>query len=664
MIDTTIDLQYETARRESSARIRVVYEGLWARTDAPESGGRLRGPFGEMFRRSLRAHFHGGPKTRKGDPTRDEPAEVPIASDLRIRWKQLEALADLSESANPLQLATEQLDLLYRKPSAIGGDVATPAFAWLRERCGYDGHQQAKLKAMIGQQVIITRPTLTPYKSGQYRPAGLTLVTADNAIAVEDPSSPHTPLVFLEWRPVARHWLVWDMRDPLTPRFGAWSSPDDWQHGGRPLWVLEGPAYPWTYAGEPIMPIVIERWRPASGNPLSVNPGIAESVLDLMKARLWCLFVERAGSFEKALLFSDQPLEGGGTASMDPTPILNLFNGGQVSSLVLSASTASSERLMESYRGRMLEWARRFNAGISLRETSAVKSGTALMLELTGAEQLAQQLETKALAPDTAILQALIATHNYLVRSGQCGVVESPTRPGTFRWIPGAVPSMSALIPEGDIEITYRRQWNAIERQAIRTRLETAVDKGMADPRELYCLDHDLDWDGPDGPNAQAADEALTGILARSMGYAEQGMGLSWAQRAAIARDTVDDEEARYDVPADVANTAAEGLRLRDETGMGPNGMKPEGKRLLARSRKLRDQTPFLLGEIRALDTWLKAHESDADAEGAQPTGPGITFLTQGGAPARAWTEFILLTPPTAPEPPQPPTTETAEATV
>jgi hypothetical protein len=106
-----------------------------------------------------------------------------------------------------------------------------------------------------------------------------------------------------------------------------------------------------------------------------------------------------------------------------------------------------------------------------------------------------------------------------------------------------------------------------------------------------------------------------------------------------------------YIPPADVADTAAEGLRLRDAfPHRATDGKKPEGKRLMAKAKGLRNQTPMLAGEVRALNVWLRAHEGDAglDADvgewgnAADPSGLWIDYLTQGGDPGLAWTNTTL----------------------
>ena len=135
------------------------------------------------------------------------------------------------------------------------------------------------------------------------------------------------------------------------------------------------------------------------------------------------------------------------------------------------------------------------------------------------------------------------------------------------------------------------------------------------------------------------------------MSRAAQGYGLRQETRVLMTQQTADAEETLHDVPDDVARTAARGLSLRNETGLGPNGMTAQGKRLLVRCKKLNQQTPFLVGEVRELSAWLEAHNADR-TEPPEPTPEWVTWLTQGGDAAVSWTAAILAVPAAAPAQP------------
>jgi hypothetical protein len=305
-------------------------------------------------------------------------------------------------------------------------------------------------------------------------------------------------------------------------------------------------------------------------------------------------------------------------------------------------------RLDELHANRVDEVLARFDPGLKVKRSEGAKSGVAIRLELTGLYGLRDQMATRARPRDVAVIQALVATQNYLARSGQISLRQTPD--GSVTWTPWLEPIPAlALVPESSINVAYPHYWTSDERVQVRADLLEAVDAGRESPRALWLLDHDLEDDRPNGLNWQVADESIRTALADASAYASLGYGLDWSARAQAAAATVVDEAQRYTPPVDVADTAAKGLGLREDfpgralTGSPPS---PQTMRLLKRAKGLRDQVPMLLGEVRELSQWLATHgrapEDAGWGDDTNPSGPYITWLTQGGDAAQAWTAEVL----------------------
>lgn len=659
----SLDLEAELQRMQVAAVVRVGFEAQWHRP----TGGGLAGPFGQQLSDEIRKAFAGGPHQ---DYVLDEQTGTRIGLGTPLRWQQLEALTD--PSFHPKRQAARELSVLYRNGLTISGEIASPAWDWLKKRADIDRTMIRKQALEIGLGSVAIMPTFRQWGGGQYYPPALSIAYPDECIAIEDPANPGRASVFirLSSAPVSmralqkrRAALVWDVSDPSNPSYGAWSSVEAWQRGHAPIFAMTGPAYPWWWQGEPLMPIACSQWNPASTELLPSSLSEHQEMLDLIRERTWCKHVGHSGSFQKALLLSDSELDGLRQSMIDPTVLLNVFGMGTKSLAVVPDSTEATQRLWEMHRDRVAEWAQRYDTGFEVRDSESAKSGAAILLELTGKEVLAQQLETRARPVDTHAIQSVIATHNYLARSGQLSLVSDGIK---VRWTPGQPYTLTRdiLIPEGEIELAYPRVWSSLERAKIREELVKAADRGDANKREIWLLDHGLDNDRglngqPDGPNWRAADEAIRSNLADATAYAALGYGLNAAQLAQLANRTQEAEETLHVPPADVAMTASKGLNLREAfPGRALVGLGNQNTVRLRRARGLRDQAPMRVGDVRAMATDLEAIRRDREIQGdvdnnADPSGLYITWLTQGGAEGVAWCESILaLTAPAAPAAP------------
>lgn len=661
-----IDLQAELARMQVAAQVRIGYEAQWYRAHSGGQGGSsLAGPFGIMLAQEIRKVFSSGPT-----PDIVDQNNQVIGKESPLRWRQLEALTD--PAYNPKHQAARQLAVLYRNGLKVSGEIASPAWNFLEARACIDRAMLRKQSLEIMQGSIALIPTFRQWGPGQYYPPSLDIVYPDECIAIRDPANPGRASIFIRLAsiPVSktslqkrRVALVWDVSDPANPYYGQWPSLENWQSGADPTYsggfILEGADYPWYWQGAAIMPIACSQWDPSSDELLPSSQSEHQEMLDIIRARTWCAHVAHSGSFQRSILMSDSGVDGLNQSMIDPTVLLNVFGPGAKSIATMPDSTESAQRLWAMWGDRVLEWARRYDTGFEVRDTGSAKSGAAIVLEMTGKDVLAQQLETRARPVDEHAIQGLAATYNYLIRSGQLSVSSDGA---TLRWTPNAPATIShdVMIPEGQIDLAYPRSWSSLERKDIRAGLVIAVDRGDEDARAIWLLDRGLDDDRgrngqPDGPNWLSADEAIRSNLASASSYSALGYGLNWSQRAAVARQTVDAEETRHDPPADVATLAAKGLQLRDEfPGRALSGLSAQNTRLLRRARGLREQLPMLVGEVRALAAWLTAHENDADVvadvgdwgNDSAPSGPYITWLTQGAESARAWVDGILAVEP------------------
>lgn len=666
----SFDAQYERDRIYVASRVRVGFEGLWTRDGARVmgDGGAISGPFGDMVRDEIQGRFASGPR-----PFQTLDSDGNHTGDYHgypTRWAQLVALADLAH--NPIQQAVRQLSLLYQMPIRVGGDIVSPAWRWLRDRCGLDLTLQKKQRYQIGVGSCAVRPTIEEFDTDQYYPTSVTVVQPDQCIAIPDPSRPHRPAVFIELLKkshvglygangrrmgVGGNCLVWDMSDPRFPRFGEWDSPESWQDSAAPIWHLSGRNYPFWWLGEPIMPVTCVQWDPVGGELLPVSESDLQSMLDLILQRTWCHVVAHAGSFQKALLLSKHEAKGLRQSMLDPNVIHNVWApDGSVDVKVIPDSLDSATKMWSILRDRTEEWASRFDVGFEVRKSEGAKSGVAILLELTGKYLLRQRMETAARDADISIVRSICATHNDLIRRGQLSLRFDGEN---IRWNPSqpAERRFEYLIPEGNITIDYPHQWNATEEKEVRARLEEAVNAGRESPRALWLLDHGLEDDRPDGPNWILADESIRQALGDRREYRTLGYGVEWKDVPPHVVDSgvPDDSTIEHIPPRDVGLTAAEGMRLRSiyrSRAKALYGNETIANSLRNTAKRLIEGDAFSVGEIRRLSLWLEANgqQSEVGADGTwgdrtDPSGDYITYLSQGGDEAAIWCDSVLNAP-------------------
>lgn len=760
----TFDLDHERERMKRARHLRVVAEGDWRRSRS--DGSTLEGPWGRMMWDELTARFAAGAQ----EYTHEGPDGARHTYTVNERWRQIAATARLGR--NPLQQVQAARSLLYRSPIQITGDISGEAWEWLRARSGLDRLLRLRHELAMGVGSAVMRTTMRRYDTGVYYPAGLKVVAPDECMAIADPSAPDRLAVYAE--EVGDSWLIWDLSDPEWPRWGLWRNPERWARGDDAEVGLEGPAYPWRWMGEPIMPVGVERADAAEVEPLPYYRGAEQEVKDLVVDDMWLGHVKQTGSFNRVTIFSEGPLSGLNQWRADPGVVNHAFGGGAEAAKleVVDHSLDAAEILMEMHRARVQEWVHSVDPGLQVRESEAAKSGVALLIEQTGLVMAAQEAETRVRETDAHIIRALIATHNYGIRSGQVGV--RSTADG-LRWAPGQVGG--PLITEGPFSAHYRRDWNEPERIRLYEQTREAVEAGLEDVEVLWLLRRGLDDDRPDGPNWRQARASVEASLLRRGEVARAGYGVPWEKlwlgpEGASGNRTVEREASSdgggmglngaqmqmaleivdrvltgkaprevgigqlmsflglapeqaeqvmgeigrsfapvqpegydaalretagsdvqavqtalsmqtlgygaeqiaaflrergvvagtleaapetplaevYTPPAAVSRTAARGLRLRDESGRGLDGMTPQGKRLLGRAKKLRNGDDFTRGEVLDLDVWLEAHQNDGDRpadEGewgndADPSAAWVEWLSQGGEDGLAWTNGLL----------------------
>lgn len=647
-----IDLQAEQERMQNAAWVRVVAEMQWRRTVTPIVNGlgsrsSLEGPGGRLLREAIESKFSPGPNTI----SILKDGEQSNAGIYPARWAAIGA--HVEPHANPLQQQARERALLYRGGLQISGEISSPAWDWLYPRAKIDRVMAHKQDAMLLLGSCVVRPTLRPCGGGKYYPAGLTVVTPDRCIAIENPGAPGTIAIYLE-QVNKNTVLVIDTSDINNPVFGAWTSFQAYTRRSAPIWSLSGDAFPWRWQGEVFNPATPVQDKPNFNTLLPDTRSDAQSAVDLILGRAWINYCRHMTSFSKPFIMSQMELSGLESTFLDPSVVTALHGGGQKSLDVIPDGLDAATKAMEIHRASLQEFSQRYDTGFSLVESSA--SGKAMLIKLSGKEGVRNQMLQAAIPVDKSAIRALIATHNYLVRSGQIDLTVSED--GTVRWLPGRGGAFSPelLIPEGEIDLEYPHVWYQAEKVEIRKEMAAAADAGYRDVREIWLFDRDLTNDGPDGPNWQRATDAITQNLDFAMSLAAQGFGLDWKTRAVIASQTPEDEADLHIPPADVATTAAKGLALRDEfRGRALVGL--QARTLLSRARMLSNQTPLTTGAVRELQQWLETHKDDASKlnvspEGlpmpgewgndANPSGAYITWLSQGGDAAISWCILTL----------------------
>lgn len=633
----------DSARRASALRGRTILEARWTKsggTGKQKSGG-LAGPYGELLRQHIERMFASGPVIADAN-TRDPYA----GTSYPVRWGMRAAMT--AAGFNPLHMLREQLALLYQPPIKVEGEVINPVWEWLRARSGFDTalHLRQSYTVTLGSAAI--RPVLRYQSDGVAYPVGVVAVPPDRCFAISDPSNPTVPIVYGE-QTSARKWQIWDCTNPDAPVWGEWGGLSDWQRGIGPSVGMVGAAYPWWEDGMPVVPVVCHQFHP-SDELLPVASNEIEQVFELVMERTNVDLIAYLGAYQTVYVLSDLPVSGLNGTMVDPVTVRNLVATGNKSLEVVPDSMGSVEKLEEKSRGRVTEWAQRYNAGIEAKSTGSAKSGYAIELELTGKFLLRERMATRTAPLDERLVNLMAITHNRLVRAGQM-----PIRVvnGEVRYNPRlpAQPMTDHLIPVGEVSVRYPAWWSATERAERRAELIEAIDRHDEAPQALYLFDRELSDDRPDGVNWTEATEHLRSSCAEAQSLAAQGYGQTWEEMTALGTVLPGDDASRWTASAATATTAAKGLTLRDEfRGRTLVGFAPQVRRLVKRAKAIANQDPQTMGEVRALLGWLEGHNSDRDTasevgtwgDDSDPSGLYIQWLTQGGDDALAELRQLL----------------------
>lgn len=528
------NMESERVRLSDARLVRIGSEAQWWRNLSRGSltggwfgsgSGLLTGPFGDMLRGEFEGSFASGPEPNVVEATSTAAA---WSHGYPVRWAQLLALCD--PSFHPGNLARDQRSLLYRKGLAVTGELADANWAQVREDAGLDRVMKAKQSITLGEGSVAVRPTLVEWQDGKYYPVGLTTVHADSAMVIPDPARPDRPLAFAEYvdeQNQSGPVIVWDMRDPFLPLWGKFETVQSWLGGDRWVWGLRGRAYPYWYRGKAIMPVVCAQESEQANSPLPVSRPLLQGCLDLIKQRAWVMTVYHSGIFNKAMLLSQEKMNGLRQIMLDPVVINNIWGQGTSSIAIIPENSQAAERAWGMHRDRVEEWASAIDTGLEVRESKSAKSGAALLLELTGKYIFRQRLVTQARPVDRAIIESLIAANNWLEDTGQK--------------MGGSLGRLS----EGEFALEYPHYWNQVEKAQIRGEMQEAVDAHRESPEIIWLLDHDMEDDGPGGPNRALADAGIKNGLLKANEYAPLGYGVEWkdlwlGQAGAAANLTVE----------------------------------------------------------------------------------------------------------------------------
>jgi hypothetical protein len=656
------DLQAETARMQAARLGVIIRKADWSHVKSGPTSGCLEGTWGLEIRAHIEGRYSGGLPPPEIDA---EGNSISRSFDYSPRWRLIQSV---TSGETLISTLAAKRSLLYRLPPIVEGELTeSPIWKWVRERSRLDIEWVKRQSLLMHGVSCAIRPVWQPYAAGGFYPVSVATIPADRCIAVRNPANPGSAGLFIEFCDDGADWKrkeyirVWDVMDPRAPYYGEWRDVYSWQRNDTPLSpLMYGLAYPWWSGepgvGEPMMPAPCCSADPTAEEMLPVLSGVHQRDIDIIMKRAWIGVVCQAGSFDRVFAISEQELKGLQNALLQPGVVANIWGAQGANLQVVPNSTEAAKNLLGMLDDERLAIAQDIEPAFQSKEATGAKSGRAIELEMTGLDVLKQRMEMWFRPNDIASIEAVRATHNYLIRSEQLSmrIVD-----GDVQWTPGLEPQAdpSLLIHGGAISIRYPSAWNAIERAALREKLQKSVDVHQEEPAMLWLFDHEME-DTAD--NRILARDKIAEACSESVAAAVQGYGQTWQQLANLATRTSEDEAARYNPPADVSDTAAKGLSLKtDFPGRAMNGADSTSQKLRNRARSLAGGDPFLIGALRELDQWHKQHAGDSQrpadvgqwGNDADPSGPYITWLSQGGAQAVTWLAAILQPVETTPSP-------------
>jgi hypothetical protein len=634
------DLHADTIRRRKAHRDYTIYEGEWDRPvgwygnagyTAP-----ICGPFGEIVRQAIETTFEGG----QGRPLLDERGQHTGKYGYASRWWAL--LATCNPAINVTQMlagkeSSGRAALLYHEPLVVSG---IPGSAWevLRRSSNLDVALLRKQSLSIACGSAGVGVTI----AANGRIPGLRAFAPHEVTFIASPNDPLVAEVAIQWSG-KDEVIISDIRDTLNPRYGRWRSIAEWVNGYEPMASADGAYYPFRWLGRPLLHIVACRSRQDAP---CLQPGasaLSQLTIDTILSLAWCNHVIRYGSINRVAVTSSGGgrVEGLDQLSMDLRSVIHLSGGESPAIEVIPHGMEGAKILADLCRDALQSHLAMIDGDVSVRaETKDAKSGVAISLERAGVKAFAQKQARTQTPFDTEIIQLLIAAYNWQARSGYI----TAQRMGL---------AVLDVAPEEIPVLDYPIQLSESEKAQLEKSKQDAAQGliRVGDRLGAWMVMSDLDPKNPEA-RAKAFDLAAT-IAEQNAALVRLGFNLQPETIAAQQPPAPVDETVMYIPPADVADTAATGLRLQREFRDRWETFKDAA--LLKRAKALQDQTPMRVGEIRALAVWLNAN-AQAPADGsagdgtwgdmADPSGEFIRYLSQGGDPAQVWCATILSNPP------------------
>lgn len=622
------NLQADTNRRRRSLRDWIIYQGEWERPEVWGNGVTMQapicGPFGEIIRMAVQTTFEGG----TGRPFLDERGEKTGQYGYPTRWAGI--LQTCNPALNPTQMLAGKDSKgrsapLYHEPIRVSG-ISGSAWPKLRASSGLDVVllQKQSLSVACGSAGV----GVSIETSGH--PPGLQAFAPHEVTFIASSRNPLMAEVAIQWLDGGAV-IISDIRNPRFPRFGKWRLIEQWQNGYEPMTIAEGPLYPFLWQGQPRLHVVACRSQPA---PSCLQPGataLSQFTIDTILVDAWLQHVIRYGSINRVAVVSggETRVEGLDQLSMDLRAVIHLSGGESPSIEVIPHGMDGAKTLAELCRDRLANHLRMIDGDLRVRGVATgVQSGIAIELEREGVEDYARSQMQLQRATDTEIIELLCATYNWQALNGH---IDSALL---------GMPTVE-LIPEETPVIDYPLHLSPAERRMI------AETKRDTDPVGAYMILEGMD---PGDADARAlAFDQLAEHTKQRVALTKLGYGLKpetiWMRPPVSEAD----EAVTHVPPSDVADTAAKGLRMQREHRDRWGGL--QVSELLRRARALQQQTPMMVGEIRALAVWLDAN-AQAPANGsagpgtwgndADPSGEYIRYLSQGGDAAQVWCASIL----------------------
>lgn len=483
---------HDTARRRAHADRLATWRADWSVTES----GDLTGEFGKILMREIQARFD------PGAPVQDDKGQITGGG---ARHKQL--IRSLRGDYHIMARTVDRLAMLHRvAPIVTGAGVDSPAWPVMYQWSQFDSSLVHKLQLCIALGSVGVKVSLTPTGDGEsYYPPSLQVVTPDLLTVIPFPSHPLIPMIVIQHPDQkGQPTQVWDMSDPASPSWSGWTTLQGWigRQRAAQQWDMRGEDYPWTYAGEVILPWQFYQGSYTPSTILDLSTSLMQDTVVKFLRDAWLDWIMMVGSFDRAVILADSPRVGFDRAMIDPSNVLVVSPAEQTDRpdkqdlKIIPNTSATVERLRKIESQLTLQTVQKYNSGFRLDQSNSPESGVAISLRLEGQWQERATQEQVHRPRDIQLVRILVASWNYLIRSGQLKGRMVQTDQGSSRFLlSGSSQDVvaEAIIPEGDDWfIEYPIVWRPEEKRAILDQVAKNVTDGLDSRVTHYLIANDL----------------------------------------------------------------------------------------------------------------------------------------------------------------------------